>query len=63
MENDYLIDRAKQRSESYTGIQGILIQDHAVTESMGPILIYTGRMSLEPGGCSLQDSGGEEITR
>ncbi len=36
--NDYLIDREKQRTESYTGIQGILIQDHAVTESMGPIL-------------------------
>jgi phthalate 4,5-dioxygenase len=40
-ENDYLIDRAKQRTESYTGIQGILIQDHAVTESMGPIMDRT----------------------
>jgi len=36
-ENDYLIDRQKQRTESYTGIQGIGTQDLAVTESMGPI--------------------------
>jgi hypothetical protein len=37
-ENDYLIDRDQQRRmESYTGIQGILQQDMAVTESMGPI--------------------------
>jgi phenylpropionate dioxygenase-like ring-hydroxylating dioxygenase large terminal subunit len=36
--NDYLIDREKQRRlESYTGIPGILQQDQAVTESMGPI--------------------------
>jgi nitrite reductase/ring-hydroxylating ferredoxin subunit len=35
--NDYLIDREKQRSESYTGIDGIFTQDQAVTESMGPI--------------------------
>ncbi len=35
--NDYLMDRAKQRSESYTGIKTIQVQDQAVTESMGPI--------------------------
>jgi hypothetical protein len=35
--NDYLIDREKQRTESYTGIDGIFTQDQAVTESMGPI--------------------------
>jgi hypothetical protein len=35
--NDYLIDREKQRSESYTGIDGIFTQDQAVTESMGAI--------------------------
>ena len=36
--NDYLIDRAAQRSmRSYTGIPGIRQQDMAVTESMGPI--------------------------
>jgi hypothetical protein len=37
-ENDYLIDRAKQRTQSYTGIDGGAIpQDQAVTESMGDI--------------------------
>ncbi|HEY7065807.1 MAG TPA: Rieske 2Fe-2S domain-containing protein [Chloroflexota bacterium] len=37
-ENDYLIDRDKQRRKiSFTGIEGIPVQDQAVTESMGPI--------------------------
>jgi phthalate 4,5-dioxygenase oxygenase subunit len=37
-ENDYLIDRDKQRrKESFSGIEGIAVQDQAVTESMGPI--------------------------
>jgi nitrite reductase/ring-hydroxylating ferredoxin subunit len=37
-DNDYLIDRDKQRTESYTGIDGGAIpQDQAVTESMGGI--------------------------
>ena len=31
--------------------------------SMGSILIYTHRASLEPERCSLQDSGWREITR
>jgi phthalate 4,5-dioxygenase oxygenase subunit len=35
--NDYLIDRAIQRNESYTGISNIHLQDQAVTESMGAI--------------------------
>ncbi len=35
--NDYLIDRDVQRNGSYTGIDGIGLQDQAVTESMGPI--------------------------
>jgi phenylpropionate dioxygenase-like ring-hydroxylating dioxygenase large terminal subunit len=36
--NDYLIDRDKQRrKDSYTGIDGVHIQDQAVTESEGPI--------------------------
>jgi len=39
MENDYLIDRAVQRSgASFTGINGIHVQDQAITESMGPTL-------------------------
>ena len=42
MANDYLIDRALQRSgKSYTGIPGIRQQDMAVTESMGPIFDRT----------------------
>jgi Rieske oxygenase family protein len=42
MENDYLIDRAVQRSRrSYTGIPGIRQQDMAVTESMGAIFDRT----------------------
>ena len=35
---DWLIDRAVQRSETYSGIDGINNQDHAVQESMGPIV-------------------------
>jgi len=37
--NDYLIDRAAQRElRSYTGIEGVPVQDGAVTESMGSLL-------------------------
>ena len=37
-DNDYLIDRAMQRSgHSYTGLKGLGIQDCAMQESMGPI--------------------------
>jgi hypothetical protein len=36
-ENDYLLDREKQRAFNYTGIVGTGEQDMAVTESMGPI--------------------------
>src|SRR5258708_30764670 len=35
--NDYLIDRAAQRTISFTGINGVFPQDSAVTESMGEI--------------------------
>ena len=36
--NDYLIDRAWQRSRGdYTGIAGVPTQDQAITESMGAI--------------------------
>jgi phthalate 4,5-dioxygenase oxygenase subunit len=37
-DNNYLIDRAVQKRESFTGIDGINTQDRAVQESMGPIL-------------------------
>jgi len=43
MENDYLIDRDRQRrGEDWTGIPGIHTQDQAITESMGPILDRSG---------------------
>jgi hypothetical protein len=35
--NDYLINREVQRNGSFTGIEGIVMQDQAVTESMGPV--------------------------
>ena len=36
-ENDYLIDRDSQRSDSYTGIAGISEQDQAIADSQGVI--------------------------
>jgi phenylpropionate dioxygenase-like ring-hydroxylating dioxygenase large terminal subunit len=33
-ENDYFIDREVQREQSFTGIEGIHVQDQAVTETM-----------------------------
>jgi len=36
--NDYRIDRARQRTSNFTGIEGIPNQDAAVQESMGPIV-------------------------
>jgi len=35
--SDYMIDREKQRTVSYTGINGIALQDHTITESLGRI--------------------------
>jgi phthalate 4,5-dioxygenase oxygenase subunit len=35
--NDYQLDRAKQRAGHYTGIDGIHMQDQAITESLGPV--------------------------
>jgi phenylpropionate dioxygenase-like ring-hydroxylating dioxygenase large terminal subunit len=35
--NDYMMDRKVQRTENFTGIRTIQVQDQAVTESMGPI--------------------------
>jgi hypothetical protein len=39
--NDYGIDREVQRTKSYTGIEGVQMQDQAVQESMGEILDRT----------------------
>jgi phthalate 4,5-dioxygenase oxygenase subunit len=44
--NDYLIDREKQRRNSgmddFTGIQGVHLQDQAITESEGPLYDRSG---------------------
>lgn len=37
IDNNWMIDREAQRHKSYSGIQGVNTQDHAVQESMGPI--------------------------
>jgi phenylpropionate dioxygenase-like ring-hydroxylating dioxygenase large terminal subunit len=37
-DNDHLIDREVQRTESFSGIEGLDIQDTAITESMGPLV-------------------------
>jgi phthalate 4,5-dioxygenase len=37
-ENNYLLDRLVQKTESYTGIDGINVQDRAIQESMGRIV-------------------------
>lgn len=39
--NDYLIDRDVQKTESYTGIKGVHLQDQMITESMGKIVDRT----------------------
>jgi hypothetical protein len=36
--NDWLIDREAQRTQSFSGIDGVNAQDRAVQESMGPIV-------------------------
>ncbi len=36
--NDYLIDRQMQKTETFTGIDGINTQDFAIQEGMGPIV-------------------------
>jgi phthalate 4,5-dioxygenase len=36
-ENDYLIDRAKQKTENYTGIDGVSEQDACIQDSQGLI--------------------------
>jgi phenylpropionate dioxygenase-like ring-hydroxylating dioxygenase large terminal subunit len=37
-ENDYLIDRQVQKTQSFTGIDGVNTQDFAIQEGMGPIV-------------------------
>ena len=41
-DNDYLIDRAAQkRGDTYSGVDGIAMQDASLQESMGPIVDRT----------------------
>jgi phthalate 4,5-dioxygenase oxygenase subunit len=37
MRNEYMLDRAKQKTESFTGIMGVSEQDAAIQDSQGPI--------------------------
>ena len=46
--NNWMIDRQMQKTETFTGIDGINQQDRAVQESMGPIVDRT-RENLGPG--------------
>jgi phenylpropionate dioxygenase-like ring-hydroxylating dioxygenase large terminal subunit len=41
IDNDWLVDRRLQKTDTYTGIEGINNQDHAIQESMGPIVDRT----------------------
>jgi phenylpropionate dioxygenase-like ring-hydroxylating dioxygenase large terminal subunit len=36
--NNYLLDRQVQKTETFTGIEGVNTQDRAIQESMGPIV-------------------------
>jgi phenylpropionate dioxygenase-like ring-hydroxylating dioxygenase large terminal subunit len=36
--NDWMIDREKQRDSTFTGIDGVHLQDQAITESMGELV-------------------------
>jgi phthalate 4,5-dioxygenase oxygenase subunit len=42
LDNNYFIDRQVQKTESYTGIDGINVQDRAIQESMGKIVNRLG---------------------
>jgi phthalate 4,5-dioxygenase len=37
-QNNYMLDRQVQKTETFTGIDGINVQDRAIQESMGPIV-------------------------
>jgi phthalate 4,5-dioxygenase oxygenase subunit len=41
MENDYFIDRARQKNQTFTGITGVNTQDMAVQEGMGRVVDRT----------------------
>jgi phthalate 4,5-dioxygenase len=39
--NDWMIDREQQRASTFTGIDGVHLQDQAITESMGECIDHT----------------------
>jgi hypothetical protein len=46
-DNDWLMDREVQANESFTGMIGVMLQDQAIVESMGP-LVDRSREFLTP---------------
>ncbi len=70
-DNDYLMDReAQKRGETYSGVEGIAIQDSSLQESMGPIVdrskerlvpadsgIIKARQKLRKAAIALRDEG------
>jgi hypothetical protein len=70
-DNDYLMDRdAQKRSEHYSGVRGIAMQDASLQESMGPIVdrtkerlvaadsgIIKARQKLRKAAVALRDGG------
>jgi len=70
-DNDYLIDReAQRRGETYSGVEGIAMQDASLQESMGPIVdrtkenlvstdngIIMARQRLRKAAMALRDEG------
>lgn len=46
-ENDYLLDRQLQLTDSYTGIRGISEQDAAIADSQGPIADRTRELLVQ----------------
>lgn len=40
-DNDYMLDRQAQKYETFTGIDGVNLQDRAIQEGMGPIVDRT----------------------
>jgi hypothetical protein len=36
--NNYMLDRQVQKTETFTGIDGVNLQDRAIQESMGPVV-------------------------
>ena len=48
-DNDYLIDREAQKAgKTYSGVEGIAMQDASLQESMGPIRTAPRKTSSPP---------------